>query len=125
MTGLVWGLVLVGATGCGQTGTQEPAIGLEWSLSPDPRVVGPATLAVSLTDTAGAPLTGAEIGLEANMSHAGMKPVFAASTERDSGRYLLPFEFTMAGDWYARLEIRRPDGSTTTRLLELPGVRPE
>jgi hypothetical protein len=75
--------------------------------------VGQARLIITLQDTAGAPLSGAEVLVEGNMTHAGMIPVFDTATMVGPGQYSVPdFRFTMAGDWVLTLRALLPDGRT-------------
>ena len=99
-------------SGCrGDVGMGESPYVLDLGISPTPPAVGPARLIISLTDSAGAPVDGAEIVVEGNMSHAGMVPVIDTAQAEDSGRYgISDFTFTMAGDWVLILEASLPDG---------------
>jgi hypothetical protein len=100
--------------GCRGEGPQsDSSLDLEVAISPTPPAVGPARLIISLHDTSGAPLSGAEISVEGNMTHAGMVPVLATAQEEGPGQYLVPeFTFTMAGDWFLTLRATLPDGRT-------------
>jgi hypothetical protein len=80
----------------------------------------------TLWDSAAArPLAGARVGLEGNMSHAGMRPVFATARETTPGTYAAEIELTMAGDWFILLDIQLADGRTLHRQVDLKGVRPQ
>jgi hypothetical protein len=102
-------------SGCrGDGGQSEPSLVLEVGISPTPPSVGPARLIISLHDTSGAPIPGADIAVEGNMSHAGMTPVLATAQEVAPGQYSVPeFVFTMAGDWFLILRATLPDGRST------------
>jgi len=109
-------LLLAGVlAGCrGEGAGRDPSILLEVAISPTPPAVGSARLIISLQDSSGAPLSGAEISVEGNMSHAGMVPVLATAEERAAGQYLVAdFGFTMAGDWVLTLTATLPDGRAT------------
>ena len=132
---LAAGLLLAGLAGLAGLGCQPPGapvspagaegVALSWSLAPQPPTAGPARLSLTLTETATArPVTGATVRLEANMSHPGMRPVFGTAGEVAPGRYVAPFELTMAGDWFVLIDASLRDGRTLRRQLELPGVRP-
>ena len=84
-------------------------------IVPAQAVVGPSTLFAGLKDSAGQPVDGARLEIEANMSHAGMVPVLAATTESHDGLYRVPLTWTMAGDWYVDLVFTLPDGSRVVR----------
>jgi len=84
---------------------------LDVAISPTPPAVGPARLIITLADTSGAPVDGAEIVVEGNMSHAGMVPVVDTAQAEGPGRYgISDFRFTMAGDWVLTLRATLPDG---------------
>lgn len=122
---LCWGLLAVGLAGCGNSQTEEPAVEVNWELQPEPARVGSTTVTITLSDSTGRPVSGADVSVEGNMAHAGMSPVFADVTERDSGRYVAPMEFTMAGDWFLLVDVALPDGSTIEETIDVPGVQPK
>lgn len=116
------GLLLLAAAGCrGQAVTPTPAenLSIEMAVEPDPARVGEAALIVTLTDTNGQPVDGAKIGARGDMSHAGMAPVLAEAEGGQDGRYRIPFEWTMSGDWFVELTITLPDGSTVTQRFDV------
>ena len=80
------------------------------------------TITLRLTDTAGGQVDGARITLEANMSHAGMVPVFADARETEPGRYQSTVELTMAGDWFILVHVTLTDGRKLDRHFEIKGV---
>jgi hypothetical protein len=84
-------------------------------ITPEQPVVGPSTLFAGLKDPAGQPVDGARLEIEANMSHAGMVPVLASTTESHDGLYRVPLTWTMAGDWYVDVVFTLPDGSHVVR----------
>lgn len=115
---------LVLGAGCQPPAQTAPEIKLDWLVKPDPPLVGPATVSLTLTDTkTGQPVRGAEVRLEGNMSHAGMKPVFGAAREAGPGRYEAPIEFTMGGDWFILIDVTLRDGRTLRRQADVRGVR--
>ena len=81
--------------------------------------VGPAdtqSLIVVITGDDSRALTDATVTLEGNMNHAGMVPVFSEPVRDDAdgaadGRYTVPFEFTMLGDWIIGVDIVQADGT--------------
>jgi hypothetical protein len=110
--GLLPLLPFVGCRGDIQPG--DPGILLEVGISPTPPGVGPARLIITLQDTLGVPLEGAEVRVEGNMSHAGMTPVLATAEARGQGLYAVPdFNFTMAGEWILTVFATLPDGRQT------------
>ena len=112
------------AMACRPAAREGVALDLAWRVIPDPPRVGPVRLELTLTDPAtGRPAAGARVRVEANMSHPGMRPVFAVAHEEGAGRYLAPVELSMAGDWFLLLEADLPDARTWRGKIDLPGVR--
>ncbi len=128
---LVVAVLLIG--GCrGGEAPDNSGLTLALAMSPTPPGVGPARLIISLRDSAGAPVEGATVSVEGNMSHAGMVPVFGSAREGEPGTYTIPdFTFTMAGDWILTLEATLPDGRRTqlrkgTKVYSAPpGLTPD
>jgi len=107
-------LLLLAACRGSEMDRGDTGLVLDVVISPTPPAVGPARLIVSLEDTTGTPVDGAEIVVEGNMSHAGMVPVVDTAQAEGPGRYgISAFEFTMAGDWILTLRATLPDGRWT------------
>ncbi len=121
----IWLLVVfvLALTGCRRGAGQVHDVSVDLSIHPNPPQVGPATVTVFLHGAEGQPITGAVVQLEGNMSHAGMKPVFADAQEVTPGRYRATLEFTMGGDWFIIVRASLPDGRSLERQIEVPGVR--
>jgi hypothetical protein len=62
------------------------------------------------------------VGLEADMSHPGMAPVFCEAREVAPGRYQGSLEFGMSGDWVVLIHVTLPDGRTLERDVNVTGV---
>lgn len=115
---------LIGA-GCQPATDESSTLAMDWTVTPNPPTAGPVLLALKLTDRdSGQPLPGATVGITGDMTHPGMKPVFAAAREVAPGRYEALVELTMAGDWVISIDARLPDGRGFERQFELRGVRP-
>jgi hypothetical protein len=94
---------------------------LTYEVSPQPPRVGRTTITLKLADSSGNPVTRARVTLEGNMSHAGMVPVYAETTELQPGRYQANMELTMAGDWNITVHVNLPNGFEE-RQFEIKGV---
>ena len=118
-------LALAALPGCRPPqGDSTPEVALDWAVTPDPPVTGPASVRLTLTDRAtGQPVQGAEVRLEGNMSHAGMKPVFGTARETGPGRYEASLDLHMGGDWLILVDARLRDGRSLQRQVDLPDVR--
>lgn len=114
------GLFLNGCRGAGET---HADVSVAHEFEPRPPRVGPALVTLRVTDASGRPLGGARVRLEANMSHAGMRPVFAEAGETEPGRYRAELEFTMAGDWVVLVRLDLPDGRKIERQFDVKGVQ--
>lgn len=93
-------------------------------MTPEPVRVGPVTVTFTLTDSSSRRVSGAHVTVEADMSHAGMSPVFSEAPEIEPGRYRSQLLLGMAGDWVILLHGTLPDGEKVERQFDVRGVRP-
>jgi hypothetical protein len=115
----------MGAPACGPKQAGKAQIGIAWSITPAPPRVGPVQFSCTLWDsTAAQPLAGARVGIEGNMSHAGMRPVLATAHEMAPGSYTTGLDLTMAGDWIILLDVQLQDGRTWHHRVDIDGVLP-
>ncbi len=122
LMGCLFVLVLIlGA--CGQGDQKEADVSVDLEISPDPPLVGPAQVVISLKEADGSPITGAEVELEGNMTHPGMVPVLAEASEVEPGRYEADMAFTMGGDWYILVQVELPDGRSIEHQVDVKGVK--
>jgi hypothetical protein len=68
------------------------------------------------------PVSGAQVSLEGDMTHAGMAPVFADAHEVAPGQYRGNLTLNMPGDWVLLLHIRLPDGRELEDQIDIRGV---
>jgi nitrogen fixation protein FixH len=81
--------------------------------------VGPDALRVQLLDRAGEPVDNAQLRARADMTHAGMAPIFAEAQSTADGLYRLPLEWTMNGDWIVTVDAELPDGRSASRQFNV------
>ena len=98
-------------------------ITVEHQITPQPVRVGPVRVTFNLLDASAKLVTGAHITVEADMSHAGMSPVFAEAKETQPGRYQADLALGMAGDWVVLLHGTLPGGEKLERQFDVSGVR--
>ena len=115
----VW---IVFGIGCQRASNRSNGVTAEFEIKP--RRVGPVVISVTLADAAAHPLTGAHIAIEADMSHAGMSPVFAEAKEVQPGRYQSQLSLGMAGDWVILLHGTLSNGEKLERQFDVRNVRP-
>lgn len=113
---------LVLFSGCSRSSGSLSQITVETEITPKPTRVGPVAVEFRIKDQAGKPVTSAQARVEANMTHAGMAPVFGTAKEVAPGVYRSAIELSMAGDWIVTLHITMPDGQTLERQAEIKGV---
>jgi hypothetical protein len=123
LAGLVCAVTLLIAS-CSRSVESSALVTIQHEISPEPARVGPAMVTLRFTDATGKPITGAHIAVEANMSHAGMSPLFSEAKEAELGRYQAHLEFQMAGDWVILLDVTLPEGKKLERQIDVRDVRP-
>jgi hypothetical protein len=130
-TGLFWGLVftLAGSVafalvGCRRPGISADNILIHEEIHPQPVRVGEVTVAIRVADAEANPVTDASIMVEADMTHPGMSPVFAAAKEKAPGTYESKMNFAMGGDWVVLLHIQLGNGTRIERQMDVRGVLP-
>src|SRR5437660_8455735 len=88
------------------------ALHMEWHVLPQPPHVGPADVRITLTDSRHALVRGAQVSVEADMSHPGMKPLFQNASATDDGEYSCRLNFDMPGDWTLLVHAKLATGET-------------
>jgi hypothetical protein len=109
---------------CSRPAKSLSAVVITHEINPQPVRVGSAEIILNVADPAAKPVTGAQIVIEADMSHPGMAPVFGDAKEIAPGRYEAQLEFGMAGDWVILVHVMLPGGKVLQQQFEVMGVRP-
>ncbi len=76
-------------------------------------------LLITLTDANGDPVPSATISVRGDMNHAGMMPVDAEGVTDEQGVAVIPFVWSMGGDWFVIATATLPDGTTITQRVDL------
>ena len=121
---LLLALTAAVSTGCSSPSDLSQRVTIEHEISPEPARIGPVVITFRLADSFAKAVTGAHITLEADMSHAGMAPVFGEAKEIAPGRYQARLTLEMPGDWVILLHVTMPGGQKLERQIDLSGVRP-
>ena len=102
------------------TSTQNEATpSIDLILPPTELKVGATNLLVSVVNADGQPIEGASVDVVGNMNHAGMAPVIVEdNTTLTDGNYVIPFEWTMAGDWFVDVAVTLADGQKIEKTFE-------
>jgi len=116
-------LVLLSCALTGCQGRDKSGITIDHQLSPLPARVGPERITLILRDSTGQPVSGAQITVEGDMSHAGMAPVFTQAKETEGGQYQADLDLSMIGDWIILVHSTLRNGEKIDRQFEVNGVR--
>ena len=108
--------------GCTKSASTRSIIVSDEQITPQPPQAGPIAVNFKLAE-ASAPLTGAHITLEGDMTHAGMAPVFGDVHEVSPGQYQGQVTLSMGGDWVVLMHITLPDGKKVEEQIAVPGVQ--
>ena len=108
---------LVLADDCRPHGTRE--LRIECNVQPQPLHVGLAEVQITLSDSHHAPVRGARVSLEADMSHPGMAPLFQKASAGEDGKYHSKLNFDMPGDWTLLLHAKLASGATVDNQVRL------
>lgn len=120
-------IVLLLLAGCGRiqnervtgagTGTVGVVMDVNVEMDDSPRVGEEAQVLITLTQD-GAPVSGATLTVEGNMTHAGMEPLILEARESEPGRYRAPLTWTMGGAWIVTVRGTLPDGTAVEQTVE-------
>ena len=109
--------------GCAKTSSAPDDVTFSCERDPAAPRVGANTFTVTLTSKAGAPLTGAHVAIEGDMTHPGMSPVFGEAKQVAPGTYQGALDLTMRGDWTILFHITLASGRSVERQLQMQSVR--
>ena len=96
-------------------GAGGEASGVNINAVVEETLVGETILTVNLLNANGVAINDATVSIKGDMNHAGMVPVLREATGGTGGDYMIPFEWTMAGDWIVTVTAELADGSTASR----------
>lgn len=99
--------------------SENPNLDLMLDVDPNPPVIGPSHLVVTLVDSGGALIDGATVNVEGSMPEGEMQPLFASLRASEDGKYESPFSWTMGGDWIMIVDATLADGQEISRQFEL------
>ncbi len=122
-------VLLVGAiwlAGCGGRNSANSSGNLNISIDAASTMVGTTDLMITVEDTEGNAINDATVDIKGDMSHAGMQPVLGeSSASNGAGMYVIPYEWTMAGDWFVTVNVTLADGTTESQRFDFNGISGE
>jgi hypothetical protein len=111
-------LIALLIAGCRQQASNATGILITLSIEPASPVIGTAEMRVTLTSVDNQPITDAKVTVRGDMNHAGMVPVIAEAERVEGNEYVVPFEWTMAGDWIVEVSAELTDGTTASQTFD-------
>lgn len=119
-------LLVIVLTACGgRNSNQADNNDLNISVDVASTTVGTTDLMVTILDENGAPVNDATVNIKGDMSHAGMQPVLGESSSAENGVYTIPYEWTMAGDWFVTVDVLLSNGETASGRFDFTGIGEE
>jgi hypothetical protein len=115
--------VVLALSGCKARALRADDVLFSSAVPPESYSVGPASLSFTLRDASGKPIDGAELSLEGDMSHPGIRPSLGRVEGRGQGVYAGKLDLTRAGDWFVRVWGTLPGGRSFERTVALKGVQ--
>ncbi len=109
-------------TACGRESQQasQNKAQIDLTTEPSPPMMGQSELVIEIQDKDGKAINDAFLEIKGDMSHAGMAPVLAeVNGGGENGRYQVPFQWTMGGNWIITVTATLPDGSTAEEQFDL------
>ena len=110
--------------GCNDNGADvkeaDQAVAIEVLAPIFPPVVGSSDLVLRVTDVVtGMPIDDAYLSVKGDMEHDGMMPVLTSAKAGLDGEYVIPFEWTMGGDWIVTVDATLADEMQVTQDFNL------
>lgn len=114
------GMLLLSACGRESQQTTSNNIQIDLTTDPSPAVMGQSMLVIEVINSEGQEINDAVLQVKGDMSHAGMAPVLAEiDGGGENGRYQVPFQWTMGGDWILTVTATLADGSTAEEQFDM------
>lgn len=114
-------VTLLSACG-GRNSSQTNSSNYDISIEAESTNLGQTNLMVTVRNENGEPINDAIVNIKGDMTHAGMQPVLGDTSSADNGVYTIPYEWTMAGDWFVTIDVTFADGSTATERVDFSGI---
>ena len=120
----LFAILLVGLlSGCGgRNSNQTDESGIQISAEVGSMLVGQTELQVTVLEASGLPINDATVSIKGDMAHAGMQPVLGESSSAVDGVYTIPYEWTMAGDWFVTIDVELADGTAVSKRFDFTGI---
>ena len=121
----ILGLTFILAACGGRNSANQSVHNYDISVEAGSKEVGKTNLMVTVNDENGNPVNDATVNIKGDMSHAGMQPVLGESSSANNGMYMIPYEWTMAGDWFVTIDVTLADGTVVSERVDFGGIGDE
>ncbi|MCY4526529.1 MAG: FixH family protein, partial [Anaerolineaceae bacterium] len=112
-------LLLFAACRQESTPAAEADLTINLRILPTVSSVGEAEFLIDISDADGRAVSPERVDVRGDMDHAGMQPVLRDDVQGSNGKYRLPFEWTMAGDWTVTVKLTFADDSSLEETFEV------
>ncbi|MFT5193669.1 MAG: hypothetical protein ACI9EW_000079 [Cellvibrionaceae bacterium] len=106
----------------GRNSAQSQSSGYMISITAGALTVGTTDLLITVQDKAGNLINNAHVNIKGSMTHAGMQSVLGETSLANNGVYTIPYEWTMAGDWFVTVNVTLSDGTAVTEQFDFNGI---
>lgn len=114
-----WPLIVAGILLAGCHAPAVKDLNIACAIQPQPPRVGPADIAIELSDSNGGLPAASSVTVEADMSHPGMAPIFVTARPSNKHDYRAHLNFTMPGDWTLLVQADFVGGRRAEKQLHL------
>lgn len=103
-------LAFIGAllAACGTPTPAASSLNIQFTTNPDPPKVGDVEYIVTIQDSSGKTVEGAEVHVSANMTAMNMGLMTGLATDQGGGRYTLKTKLTQSGEWKFTIQVDKP-----------------
>ncbi|MFK7802286.1 MAG: FixH family protein [Anaerolineae bacterium] len=106
----------------GRNSSQTNSSNYDISVDAESTNLGQTNLMVTVRDESDEPINDATVNIKGDMTHAGMQPVLGETSTANDGVYVIPYEWTMAGDWFVTIDVTFADGTSATERVDFNGI---
>lgn len=120
---ILFTILILTLAGCGgRNSANQNDHNYDISIMAESTKVGKTNLMITVKDEAGNRVNDATVNIKGDMSHAGMQPVLGESSSAEDGVYTIPYEWTMAGDWFVTVDVTLADGNVVSERIDFSGI---
>jgi hypothetical protein len=93
---------------CGTPTPTANSLNIQFTTNPEPPRVGDVEYIVTVQDSSGKAVEGAQVHVSANMTSMNMGLMTGVATDQGSGRYALKTKLAQSGEWKFTIQVDKP-----------------